>query len=258
LFDTGVADINFAQIFHENRFTGQDRVSDENQITAALVSRAIEMNGQERLRLALAQRFSSKQSLVVDTPFYTSRVIDGDQITYTTHSTLPSKSDLLFAADGRLNNAFSMNLGWQYSQSFHSTQQINYGFKWQPAPMQVVNAEYRFQQFTQVNPDGMRQIDISAQWPIAPRWYGVARSNFSIQDNRILDGLIGAEYQQDCWIFRIVAQRYLVPSAVAGVTSSSTTSLFFQLELSGLSRIGSNPLEVIKRSIPGYQMTENR
>jgi LPS-assembly protein len=50
-----------------------------------------------------------------------------------------------------------------------------------------------------------------------------------------------------------VAQRYLVPSTVAGVTSSSTTSLFFQLELNGLSKIGSNPLEVLKRSISGYQ-----
>jgi LPS-assembly protein len=81
----------------------------------------------------------------------------------------------------------------------------------------------------------------------------VARSNFSLQDHRTLDGLLGFEYKQDCWIFRMVAQRYLVPSTVAGVTSSSTTSLFFQLELNGLSKIGSNPLETLRRSIPGYQ-----
>ena len=252
LFDTGIADINFAQIFSENRFSGQDRVSDANQLTAALVSRAIEMNGQERMRFAIAQRSSFQQPLVVDTPYY--YAINSNGITVPPPiSSLPSRSDLIFAASGKLTDTLTLDAGWQYSESFRSTQQMNYGFKWQPGPMQVLNVEYRFQQVSEVDPEGMKQIDISAQWPIAPRWYGVARSNFSVQDHRVLDGLAGFEYKQDCWIFRFVAQRYLVPSTVAGITSSSTTSLFFQLELNGLSKIGSNPLEVLRRSISGYQ-----
>ena len=253
LFDTGIADINIAQIFNENRFAGNDRVGDANQLTSALISRAIEMNGQERIRFALAQRFSFQQPLVVDVPTYYSTVINGNATTNIPYSTLPSKSDLVFAATGKLTANLSVDAAWQYSETFNSTQQLNYGLKWQPGPMQVLNAEYRFQSISEVDPEGMKQIDISAQWPLASRWYGVARSNFSLQDHRILDGLIGAEYKQDCWIFRIVAQRYLVPSTVAGITSSSTTSLFFQLELNGLSKIGSNPLEVLKRNISGYQ-----
>ena len=253
LFDTGIADINFAQIFNENRFSGNDRVGDANQLTTALITRAIELNGQERMRFAIAQRISFEQPLVVDVPTYTASTVSGNSTIYSTYSTLPSKSDLIFAASGKLTDALSIDAGWQYSESFKSTQQANYGFKWQPGPMQVVNAEYRFQQVSEVDPEGMKQIDVSAQWPLANRWYGVARSNFSLQDHRILDGLVGFEYKQDCWIFRAVAQRYLVPSTVAGITSSSTTSLFFQLELNGLSKIGSNPLEVLKRSISGYQ-----
>ena len=253
IFDTGISDINFAQIFTENRFTGQDRVSDANQLTAALITRAIEMDGQERIRFAIAQRSSFQQPLVVDYPSYDSTSVSGNSTIYTQHSTLPSKSDLIFAASGKLTDTLSMDAGWQYSESFKNTQQLNYGFKWQPGPMQVVNAEYRFQNISEVDPEGMKQIDISAQWPLAPRWYGVARTNFSLQDHRVLDGLAGLEYKQDCWVFRFVAQRYLVPSTVAGVTSSSTTSLFFQLELNGLSKIGSNPLEVLKRNISGYQ-----
>ena len=99
----------------------------------------------------------------------------------------------------------------------------------------------------------MRQIDVSAQWPIASRWYGIARMNYSIAYQRVLDGLAGVEYKQDCWIFRVVAQRYMIPSTAANITSSATTSLFLQLELNGLSKIGTNPLDVLKRSIPGYQ-----
>lgn len=236
LFDTGISDISFFQMFTENRFSGQDRVGDANQLTAGLISRAIEMDGQERIRLGLAQRFSFTQPLVVNNPLFAA-----------------SKSDVIFTANGKLTNTLSTNAVWQYSQSQHSTGKMSYGLKWQPAPMKVINAEYRYQQVSEVNREVMRQLDLSIQWPIAPRWYGVARTNYSIRDQRILDGLVGVEYKQDCWIFRAVAQRYLVPSTVATITSNSTTSLFLQLELNGLSRIGTNPLEVLKRSIPGYQ-----
>jgi LPS-assembly protein len=35
---------------------------------------------------------------------------------------------------------------------------------------------------------------------------------------------------------------------------SATTRLLLQLELVGLSRLGSNPLRVLKDNIPGYQL----
>jgi LPS-assembly protein len=34
--------------------------------------------------------------------------------------------------------------------------------------------------------------------------------------------------------------------------STSTTTLFFQLELNGFSQIGANPLEQLRHNIPGY------
>ncbi|HCN88468.1 MAG TPA: LPS-assembly protein LptD, partial [Oxalobacteraceae bacterium] len=57
IFDSAEADLSFAQLFTENRFVGHDRISDANQLTAALVSRYIEPSGAERLRFALGQRF---------------------------------------------------------------------------------------------------------------------------------------------------------------------------------------------------------
>ena len=60
------------------------------------------------------------------------------------------------------------------------------------------------------------------------------------------EGLVGLEYKDDCWVFRVVAQR--TPTA----TNVATTSLFFQLELTGLSSLGSNPLTALRNSVPGY------
>ena len=56
-FDTGVAGFNYAQLFTENRFVGADKVSDANQLTAAIVSRFIDDTGAERLRLAVGSRY---------------------------------------------------------------------------------------------------------------------------------------------------------------------------------------------------------
>jgi LPS-assembly protein len=57
LFDTGVADVSYAQMFSENMFTGWDRVSNANQVTAAVTSRySLDKTGQQLMSFSLGQR----------------------------------------------------------------------------------------------------------------------------------------------------------------------------------------------------------
>ncbi|MDE2429986.1 MAG: LPS-assembly protein LptD, partial [Burkholderiales bacterium] len=230
-FDTAVADFNFAQIFSENRFTGSDRIGDANQITAAVVSRFIEGDGNESLKLAIGQRFY----------FNTQRVTLDDKIN-------PSRSDLLLAATGRLSKTLSGEMAVQISQSDRQSVRSNYGIQWQPAPKKVLNLEYRFQR------DTLEQLDFSAQWPIARRWFAVGRSNYSLLDKKLVDGLAGFEYKADCWALRFVAQRFAINSA------SNSTGFSIQLEFNGLARLGfgSNPIDAFKRNISGYQPISER
>ena len=104
----------------------------------------------------------------------------------------------------------------------------------------MLNLGYRFTR------DALNQVDVSAQWPLGGGWYGVGRYNYSTRDNRLVEALGGFEYNGGCWIGRVVLQRF------AAATGNSTSALFIQLELNGFSRIGSNPLETLKRNIPGY------
>lgn len=228
-FDSALADFNFAQIFSENRFTGHDRIGDSNQITAALVSRYIEGNGNENLKLAIGQRFY----------FNTQKVTLDDSVN-------PSRSDMLLAAAGNVSDSISAEAALQISQSSHQTVRSNIGLRWQPAPRHVVNAAYRFQR------DTLEQLDFSTQWPVAERWYLVGRSNYSLMDKKFVDGLAGFEYRADCWALRLVGQRFVT------ATSAANTTFFLQLELSGLGRLGSNPLEALKRNISGYQSINER
>ncbi|MES2103473.1 MAG: LPS-assembly protein LptD [Pseudomonadota bacterium] len=229
-FDSATADFNFAQIFSENRFTGSDRIGDSNQITAALISRYIEASGEERLRLAIGQRFY----------FNTQRVALPDAVA------TQSRSDLLLSADGKISKTLSADAALQLSQSDRQSVRANYGVRWQPEAGKALNAEYRFQR------DTLEQLDISGQWPIAKRWYAVARSNYSLLDKRLVEGVAGFEYRADCWSFRVIAQRF------ATATLQSTSAFSFQLELNGLGRfgLGSNPIDVLKKNISGYQSSD--
>jgi LPS-assembly protein len=109
--------------------------------------------------------------------------------------------------------------------------------------MRVLNVQYRRDALAP-----LELVDVSSQWPIAQRWYAVGRINYSLRDRKVAEGVLGMEYKADCWIFRVVGQR--IPTG----TGVATSSLFFQLELSGLARLGSNPLQVLRRNVPGYQI----
>jgi LPS-assembly protein len=231
-FDTGVAGFNYAQLFTENRFVGADKVSDANQLTAAVVSRFIEANGAERLRLVVGNRYYFADPRV--------RLDPNEKLNVT-------RSDALLAASGRISEAWSFDSGVQYDAQSRSLYSMNYGVQWMPAPMKVLNVEYRYQSDTSGPNTGFRNADVSGQWPLSRRWYGVARASYSVRDRKLLEGLLGLEYKADCWVFRMGAQRF--------VTASQTTStpVFFQLELNGLSRLGvGNPLETFNKSIRGY------
>ena len=79
------------------------------------------------------------------------------------------------------------------------------------------------------------------------RWYSVGRLNFSLREGRLVDSIIGLEYDGGCWLGRIVLE-HLQTS-----TTSSNRRIMFQLEFVGFSRLGVNPLETLKKNIPRYQ-----
>jgi LPS-assembly protein len=226
VFDTGVADFTFTQMFSENRYVGNDRVGDANQITAAAVSRLIDpATGSELMRGALGQRFY----------FNSQQVTLPGEVARTDR-----KTDLLATFSGRVLPRAFLDAGWQYSPSLQHTEVFNIGARYQPEINKVVNAGYRFTR------DQIKQIDLSAQWPLFGGWHAVARYNYSIQDRRLIEELGGLEYDGGCWVARLVLHR------LATATGASTSAIFFQLELNGLAQIGSNPIDMLKRNIPGY------
>ena len=100
------------------------------------------------------------------------------------------------------------------------------------------------------------QFNISGQWPLKPGWFGIGRVNYSLQTKQMIESLAGVEYNAGCWIARSVIQRISTIATIPTATSGNANyALFFQLEFGGLASIGTDPLGVVKRSVPGYVNT---
>ena len=94
----------------------------------------------------------------------------------------------------------------------------------------MLSAYYRYQQSTADNTStgsGTNQVDISAQWPLSDRWYGVGRYNYSFENSKPIEIIAGFEYKADCWVVRFAYQRFQT------TTASTTSNFYIQLELAG-------------------------
>src|SRR3954467_9485065 len=241
-FTTAERDFNFAQIFTENRFVGGDRVGDANQITLGVTSRMIESaTGLERLTTSIGQVY-----------YFTP-----PKVTLSGTPTAQSKnSDLLFGATSQMSPTTTLEAGWQYTPNLSRSEKLTVAAHYLPVAGSIINAAYRYARGTddpRADPSlqlGIKQVDISAQWPITRTVSALGRWNWSVQDRKLVEGLVGFEYNAGCWQVRAVAHRFVI------ATQQYSTSFQIQLELTGLSRIGINPLETLRQNIGGYRRTD--
>ena len=260
-FDSAGKDFGFSSVFSDNDFSGVDRVSDARQLNAGLTTRLVDaQGGRELLRLGLMQRYllADQRVTVEGTPF--TRHFS-DFIVLGSTSAVPS-----WYFEG------SMRYNADISRPVRSLLSARYT----PGEFRTVSATYRFTR------GSSEQLELGVQWPLARigaaplaaaaradheaggvqaqggsvssaarcsgQLYGVGRVNYSVRDSRVTDSILGLEFDAGCWIGRVVVER------LSTGRTEATTRLMLQLELVGLSRLGSNPLRVLKDNIPGYQL----
>ena len=249
-FDSAAKDFNFESIYTENAFSGVDRVSDSNQLTAGVTTRLIDATtGAEALRLGIVQRYLFQDQNVTLT-----NAADDKPLTQ-------RFSDVLLLGSTSLVQRWTLDAALQYRPEINRTVRSVISARYSPGPYRTVGATYRLAR------DLSEQVETAWQWPIygvtadqrptlstagadtcRGSLYSVGRINYSTRDSRITDSVLGLEYDAGCWIGRVVAER------LSTGRSEATTRLLLQLELVGLSRLGTNPLQVLKDNIPGYRL----
>lgn len=243
-YDSAFLDFNFASMFSEYIYGGNDRISDNKAITLGVSSRLLDPgNGAELIRLGLAQRY----------------YFDDINVTLPGRTTIPKgMSDMLLAARVQWNRQWALDSSIQFNHETRESTRKTIGARYTPGDYKVLSAAYRVQRGVS------EQLDLGWQWPLSDlwgslpermrgkaygpgQWYSVGRVNYSIDERKPVEIIAGFEYDAGCWLGRVVLERQQ--------TSATTRNqkIMFQLEFSGFASLGGNSLKTLGDNIPRYK-----
>jgi len=239
VFDTGIYDFSFNQLFRTDRFSGPDRVGDANQFTLALTSRFIDnSSGREKGYVSLGQIYYLN---------------DRDVILPSGRKRDESSSPLVTEIGTSIIDHWRFRGNLQWDPNNNQTEKMTAFLQYNPEPSKVVNLGYRSRNTingstSTSNITDIEQTDLSFHWPFNQSWSIVGRWNYAIPETKSLEIFGGLEYESCCWGFRVIARRFLTD-----IDGDYENGIFMQLELKGLAGVGQKTVEYLEQRIPGYQ-----
>ncbi|WP_288375713.1 LPS-assembly protein LptD [uncultured Pseudomonas sp.] len=279
LFDSGETLFSYDSLFRDNRFSGIDRIGDENKLSLGVTTRWIEENGFERQRFSIGQAY-----------YFEDRKVQLPGIDYRTRD--DAKSNVSPYA---LVYQYAFNRDWRFNSDFNwdpdsrSTRSGSAMFHYQPEdnPNKVVNLGYRYRNDT-ISYDSLtgtwkvgggdygtpgdpnyikdyykiQQHDFSVIWPIVPQWSVIARWQHDYNRNRTLEAMGGFEYDSCCWKLRLINRYWLDTddfSQALPQNEKGDHGVFLQIVLKGLGGVVGNKVEsFLDQGIQGYRTREEQ
>lgn len=246
VYDTNIAPLSFSTLYSENMYTGGwDRINNANQLTVGLTSRILDENtGFERVAVQLAQRYYFQKPKVT---------LNNDQ-----KASFDTRSEILGGVRTSLTNDFKTEINFQYDTHNDRLTQTYATMRWNPKRQTSLSLSYRYrrdpfdEEGNQVTSDpripGKETVVAAFQWPVTNKLSAVGRFDYSLREHRSTQSILGLEYKGDCcWKARALMQNYAVSR------EKNNKAVFLQLELTGLGSVGSDPMEVLRKNIPGYE-----
>jgi len=290
IFDTALPDLNLTELFRTNRYVGEDRIGDANQMAVGLTTRLFDhVSGTQYLSATIGQiRYFSIPRVVLPSDSFliatgqplsllpivnplalpgqflmTARAQNGPALPGQTF--LTPTGEVAVVAPG---NALSQNGAFPASDivaevdlTAYKHVSVNLNYLWNPYTSQTDKSEIAVQYHPEpakvVNigyrfQQGiLRQWDGSFAWPIADHWNTVGRWVYSIQDRETIEQVAGFEYKSCCWRLQLVQRRYL-RRVPGSLTGGLDTSIALQLELTGFSSVGKPADSYLEKEIRGY------
>ena len=252
-FDAKALKFSYSQLFRDTRFTGHDRLDDANQVSVGITSRFInDTQGREVLSMSLGQIFYFSDRRVQLNTNTADEVASNSQIA----------SEVQYQPTDKL--WLTNTLLWDSRQDY--LQEGGLGMHYQTSNNSLYNLGYRFNREAASNLGfGKRhvsQTDASIVLPINERWSTFARYRYDIEENRAIDDMVGLQYEDCCWMVRVLYQRGLKDEYVEIIEDDELTSnivverdyaFIVEFELKGLGSLGNKARNLLKENILGYE-----
>lgn len=229
VFDSGLFDFSFINLFRDNRFAGHDRIGDANQLALAVTSRHFSLrSGRELFRTSIGQIY-----------YFRDREITVPGLTVQDSST----SELLGEFATNLGEDWSARATLQWDPDASETKKSAIAVRYAPADGTVVNVAYR----QRLAITDIEQTDVSFRIPMTESLSLIGRWAYSLQNQQALELVGGLEYESCCWGIRILSRRF-----IRNVEGEFDNAIFMQAEFKGLGGFGRSAASFLRRSIPGY------
>ena len=278
VFDTGESTFSYGSLWRDNRFSGSDRVGDENKLSLGLTSRWIEENGFERQRISVGQAY-----------YFKDRKVQMPDIPENRDDSTSSVSPYALEYAYRFYRDWRATADYNWDPETRSPRSGSAMMHYQPEdnPNKVVNIGYRYRndqvrynQYTGKWEIGggdfgvkgqpgyikdyykIQQHDFSVIWPIVPQWNVISRWQYDYNRNRTLEAFGGFEYDNCCWKLRLI-NRYWVDNdeytQEAPTNEKGDHGLFLQIVLKGLGGVVGTKVEsFLDKGIQGYREREDQ
>jgi LPS-assembly protein len=286
-FDSDLQDPNIVSLFRANRYAGLDRIGEANNLTFGLTTHMLASStGQRYLSATIGQtlHFDSACRTVAKT------AQDPDGVAGCVRLPLEGidtrrRSDLILNVDLTAYRNWSLRYDLAWNPGTSQTEKSLLALQYRPAGDRVLNLGYRYTRGSSTTSGAssswVDQAEASIAWPLARRWDLYARSVYALGNSatypildpqtglqrinpqtglpevgvvRSLENFVGFQYRGSCWGLRVVAR-----DAVSRTGGDRDRGWFLQLELNGLSSVGSGADSFLRGSIRGYSpATSNR
>jgi LPS-assembly protein len=236
-FDAALRSFRFDNLFQPNRFLGGDRVGDTNQATVALTSRFNSMaTGAETARFSLGQVF-----------YYEDRDVT---LNGRGGGTL-SESSYAGEAVLRPLDTLDIRVSGLWDHREHQTEEGRSVLAYHsPDYRYLASVGHTYTRGT--NPDNrFEQMDIGGILPVTDNISLIGRWVFDSQLDNTVGTLAGLEYNNCCWSFQLVQQRYQTDD------EDVEHRVVFQVELKGLGGSGGTG-STLSDAFYGYDQRERR
>jgi Organic solvent tolerance protein OstA len=196
VFNTTLPPFSVQELFATNRFLGIDRLGDANQLTAAVSTSFLESHTGDELATFTAGEifyFAHEEVTLPDEPPITQ-----------------ARSNYVAAGSLNVDDHWRAEGGAEWDPYQKQWDQGTFELEYRPSDNRVIDVGYRYDR------DFLNQAEISFVWPVAGGFSVVGSWDYSVMDRATLETFAGIQYDTCCWIFRLIARRFVTPGTTIG------------------------------------------
>ena len=239
-FNTRIASINYEQLFSDSWFLGHDRLQDLHAFTPGINYRYIDATGVTRFDGSIAEQFyidDGRVTLDDEKPVLTS---SSSGMVWDT-STQPY-NNVWIDMSGALTNNYDLN---------YITTELRY----QPSDNSLFNVGF-VKRMRDENTDQLplSAFTASAVFPINNNWRVLAQGQYDYNRDKMLDSLIGVDYEDCCFGFAVYGRRYYND---LNIKDKPTQAIMAEIRLSGLGSGSSRLTRLLSDKVLGFEPVQS-